>query len=653
MAGYNSTRLTVSLVLTLLLFICSSCSPQEILPNQNQSQDPGSGTSGEDIFSGYLGFVDDPIGEGVAFALLGGTETSTWEGVASGEFNGYEGGWLPVESRGYATGFAYLFPPEDDFPFFSTTLTPFQSLVHFDSEEPFQVYGHKGEDFRVIAEVRMTMFSGSPVFVGLTAIDPDHVKPRYEDTELEKGLRVQQAVTLQVFDETWTPLDLMPGISVAVNFEFSQPLSPSADFARFDPIEGLWKAMGTDCTSIDSLSYTCQLESLYPLLAVFDFPAETTATINQVLTLNGFTQGSLLYSLPSFQEGIGGGTGGQGGAIDKIEDWLRDQLDENGEIDPNDPTLKDLIDDLIKKALEEASTNRTESGKKGLIQALAVIMRAGQPGAGAPLEAELAKISEEIGEEALKEADCGEFRKVLKAAEQVLSTGGSMQLFDQLIKKAEEMTEDCDVWDGDITVSMTGVSAHPAGLPMKGGGGNWTEIHKVKIWTNVDDYVMHGESKVTHSLPAATFVQEKDCKSEIKMSGLSGQTSIFFQGTYNGYEFNISSVTPQGGATIKQHWLMTSKEDDSCVTVYKQDFSFSPYYSLLAHGVSSDSPPLNFQEILDTGAAEPSSNGRNRFGDNERISNPDPDLGLYPFHEGWVDWYFFHVQKKLPLEEEN
>jgi hypothetical protein len=340
-----------------------------------------------------------------------------------------------------------------------------------------------------------------------------------------------------------------------------------------------------------------------------------------------------------------------GGIIDQIEDWLKQQQDESGGADPNDPTLKNLIDQLIEKALADARKNRNENGKKALIQALAVVMTAGQPGAGAPLEAELSKISDEIGKEALKESDCGQFRKLLKAAEQVQRGKGSTELHDQLVDKASDMAEDCDIWAGHITVSLWVTSNHPSGLPMRGGGGSWMETHSVQIWTNVDDHVMHGESKVSYSFATATYSDTKECKSEIQMSGMPGQTTIYFEGLYDGYTFQVNSVTPEGGATIKQHWTMRAEENEECKTVLNQDFSFSPYYSLIVHGVSSDSPPINIQEILDTSSVTSTMGTNDSLSGTEQISNPDPDLGIYPFRNGFVTWNLMHRQNKLPSEE--
>ncbi len=64
---------------------------------------------------------------------------------------------------------------------------------------------------------------------------------------------------------------------------------------------------------------------------------------------------------------------------------------------------------------------------------------------------------------------------------------------------------------------------------------------------------------------------------------------------------------------------------------YSQDFSFNPYYSILLHGLSSDSPPINYQEILESACNYDSEKGITRFGGDESFANLDPDLGVYPY----------------------
>ena len=339
-------------------------------------------------------------------------------------------------------------------------------------------------------------------------------------------------------------------------------------------------------------------------------------------------------------------------AYGALVDWLLDQQAASGGVDPKDPALKNLIDNLANAAKKYAKDNRSEGGKSTLAKAAQAAMSTGQSAAAQSLLDEMGKIADELGKKALEESDCGEYEKLLKAAEQIMRTSMNQALSDQLIQKAGEMTKDCDVWDGRITVWMRAASSHPAGLPLQGSGGMWMETHTVKMWTNVDDYVMHGESQISLSFPTIEYVREKNCKQKITMSGGGGGKATF-QGKFNGLEFQVNSVEPPGsGGSIQQSWRFESKEDGQCVMDYSQDFSMSPYFSILLHGLSSESPPLNYQEILDSAAGYVRDDGITRFGGDESFGNPDPDLGIYPYDSITVSWYFYHTQQKLPLEKE-
>jgi len=78
----------------------------------------------------------------------------------------------------------------------------------------------------------------------------------------------------------------------------------------------------------------------------------------------------------------------------------------------------------------------------------------------------------------------------------------------------------------------------------------------------------------------------------------------------------------------------------------------SPYYSILLHGLSSDNPPLNYQEIFDSAAGYATDKGITHFGGDESFPNPDLEMGIYPYEKITVSWLFYHTQHKLPIEGE-
>jgi len=586
-----------------------------------------------------LGFVYDPAGQPVAFAEVGGEDFSSWDGVSTGNFLDYEGSWIPVHALGYASSYAKAQAEEQDLPFFNATLTPYQDLVKLMDGEEALLSGSNTE-VSWTAAVSSSQFSSPEVMVGLAVLDPVYVEPRIVLKTDAPDLRLRTALALESFSSQLEYGSLKEGQVIELVLTLPSPLTEAAEFARFDPQTGSWQTVDLGCTIGEEYQYTCQLDFLDPLIGLFDLPdsfAETDAAgSGGALASRSRDAGS------DFDDAYGA-----------LVDWMLDQQAASGGIDPQDPALKKLIDNLTNAAKKYAKDNRSEGGKSTLAKAAQAAMSTGQSAAAQSLLDEMGKIADELGKKALQESDCGEFEKMLKAAEQIMRTSGNEALAQELIKKAGEMTKDCDVWDGTITVWMRAASNHPAGLPMQGSGGMWMENHKVKIWTNVDDFVMHGESKISLSFPAIKYVQEKNCKQEITMSGSGGQIKATFQGSFNGHAFQVSGVDqPGSGGSIQQSWRFESKEDDQCVMQYSQDFSMNPYYSILLHGLSSDSPPLNYQEILDSASNFDSEKGITRFGGDESFGNPDPDLGIYPYEQITVSWYFYHTQHKLPIDQE-
>jgi hypothetical protein len=195
---------------------------------------------------------------------------------------------------------------------------------------------------------------------------------------------------------------------------------------------------------------------------------------------------------------------------------------------------------------------------------------------------------------------------------------------------------------------------HPSGLDVtnQGDGRLWSEYHHVKISTNVKTLEMYGEGKVAIRFPQVTFERRDPCLKEIQITGSGGTTGVF-NGRYDGYSFYINELGPEGGfGSITQRWRTEAKVDGECEIIRENNFSFTPFYSLILHGVKDDNPPISYYDILDDGAVGKDSSGLEKFDGMETIINPDPEMGVYPFNRGVVRWNFNHVSKVLPLESE-
>ncbi len=627
-------KMALWIILVISLTACASATddePASISP-------PEDGQNTEYHLPRLLGYVLDPDGGAVAFAEVGGEEIATEDGVASGDFLDYEGGWIPVTAMGYASGYAYAFAEDQGFPFFVTHLTLYQSLDLWEGE-PLSLQGSSPGGVYLSADLPPGIFQDPSVVVGLAVIEPYDISPIMAPYPDGEGLKLKTAFALEAFDQDWLPIDLNSGAVIPLTLEMPTPLSERAKFARFDRAAGEWQSLDLNCEIAEGNLYTCQLDKIDPLIGIFDQPENVSIGV-----IHSPREGSASLredntAWDDLDEAIGA-----------LQDWINAQ--EWG-VDPSNPTLIELVEKLAKVAQDYAKKNRNESGKSILAEAAPHAMATGQLDLANELTDEMASIAEEVGKEALKENNCAEYKKMIKAAEQIQYLKADFSLADQIMKKVADMVKDCDVWTGTITVALKIPSTHPAGLDAKGGGGLWWEFHSVKIRTNVKTHAMYGEGKVRIAFPQVTFERSDPCPKVIEISGSGGDAMVVFKGIYDGYSFYIHELGPQGsGGSIHQSWQTEAKQDGECKLVRENSFSFPNFYSLIVHGVSSDSPPISYYEILDTGTAAEDSMGLETFDGKEFIVNSDPDMGVYPFLEGQVYWHFWHMVKVLPLKNE-
>ena len=137
------------------------------------------------------------------------------------------------------------------------------------------------------------------------------------------------------------------------------------------------------------------------------------------------------------------------------------------------------------------------------------------------------------------------------------------------------------------------------------------------------------------------------------MSGSGGGHKAVFEGFFDGMAFQVNTLGTEGsGGSIQQSWRFQSKKDDECTMTYSQDFSLNPYYSVILHGLNTESPLISYQEILDSAAEKATDKGIRAFSGSETFANPDPEMGIYPYTQIHVVWRFAHIQWKLPIEGE-
>ena len=606
-----------------------------------------------------LGVVLDPDGLPVPFAIVGDSEIATKEGVFSGALDSYDSGWTTVKALGYATAFSRSFAEYRGVDLYEARLTPFQSMASLNPDEPSQLAVGGDSGLIIELEIDASAISESPALVGVTPLDLLDVGPVHEPHPSNADLKPQYAFAVEIYNETLEGIELISGATYSINFDDAGELSPEAKLATFNPETGAWVELHDVCSRETTTTLNCTLDQLSPLMAWFDVETSMTSiqtedSINAPSTLMATTQTVMNY-IVNFTGKIAPPK------IDLDEDYqkAKDALDawineQSGGINQDDPRLIELLEALIKAARDFAKNNQNEAGKFHLLLAGQSAMYGTLDLWKAPMK-EATDLANKLGEKALKEIDCGEFRDLFKAAGQIQTIGGDMNLADQLTKKAKEMAEDCDVWEGWIRVILPPSSSHPAGLPMSSmGGGWWTESHFISMWTNVKTYVMHGTDEIQLSFPQVTYSKEDECTQEITISGSPSFSTQYaaIEGQYDGNTFQIGKFDAlTEGISIAQTWDFQKKDDEICVQIMSRQFSFPNHVSVIGHGFSTGSPSITLQKMLTEGIRRPTPAG-DSIGGSEYIVNPDTDLGIYPVITGTVTWRFIHVENKLPLKEQ-
>jgi len=164
---------------------------------------------------------------------------------------------------------------------------------------------------------------------------------------------------------------------------------------------------------------------------------------------------------------------------------------------------------------------------------------------------------------------------------------------------------------------------------------------------------MFVEDWVSLSFPEVTYRKEKPCPKEIKLSGSAGDNLITIEGSYDGYNFVVTLVSPQGaGGTIHQSWQTEAKQAGECELVRENNFSFAPFHSVIAHGLNNDAPLVAYADILENSNTYRTGVGINALRGSLNISNLDPEMGVYPVERGFISWSLLHTNQKLPLKNE-
>ncbi|MFN2147619.1 MAG: hypothetical protein ACK2T2_04450 [Anaerolineales bacterium] len=654
-------KLLILLLLPLLLFACArtdEVSPpggedEDAIPLQNTSEAP-SGSVLPDV----MGMVMNPDGSPVAFALVGGTELTTFEGMISGAPAASASGWIEVESKGYLTGYTRPYHAFGGTAYVHAYLTPVQFGVLLEQGGVASMDLTPTAGYAVSLDLASSQFPDSPAQVFASPIDPLDVESRHAPNPAGSGSALQMAFGVMAYNDQGEQIPLASGASLAIEVAAPQAGSEDLQLARFDYEAGAWTSEGIQCTSTGAGQFECSSDSLASLFGIFGpSMAAAGSSSGAAVSSADAPRGSVILASLNFDPSMLFRSGQLSseedafkGALGAYHDWLASH---GGSLDPDDPQARAVLDALVQSARDSAAVNLNDTGISHLTVAAAAAADAGLGDLSSELEGEAADIADDLGRQDLNESDCGEYKRLLIRAQQILTLKGDANLADQLTQKAQDMATDCDIWIGRIQVFMRVNHSHPAGLDMSSVSGSlWIESHSIQMWTNVDDYVMHGEDKINLIFTQVTYKRDDECKQEIKMYGQGGLQTALIQGRYDGYSFQINSFAPEtSGITIVQAWNMQDKVDETCQTILNTQYQFPNYVSVIVHGFEYGSPPITLQDMLDEGSTTSIITPQDSIYGFDEITNPDPDLGKYPFTTARVDWTFTHRDKKLPVKE--
>ena len=639
--------------LLLICILVSACGGSSLTPlSENDLAEPASPT--DRALPAAMGIVLDPLGNPISVALVGGTEFTTSEGIFSGTLNEYPGGWVSVETLGYLTGYARARGTLKGVDLYETYLTPIRTGLAFDNANDTTLSLVLSTGYEVRIDLVEDDFAVPTRAIQAAAIDPLDIGPFFEGLDTGADLKIVSAFGLSSYDKDLELVPLAADTALPITIIDGGNLTESAVLATYDPEKGLWITQTPKCQRETSENLSCTLETLSSLVAIFDDPSSValmeTAPVTSIKHgLFGAIITHFTYSLQSdiFHSPSLDAASDYKNALRAYEEWM----DEHGDVDPNDPEARKIVDDLIDASRRNAEVTGGEAGKTGLGMAATAAMESGDLTTGDQLMSEAAELANELGREDLNESDCGEFNRLLKRAEQIYMFNGDGGLAQQLIDKASEMVVDCDVWRGRITVWMITSSSHPGGLDMKAlATPGWYERHDIQLWTNVETYVLHGTDVIQLIFPEITYIKEDDCRKDIKISGQppGGLVNLEYTGRFDGYEFQINEPpSASGSVSIAQKHHFEASKNDECQVITDIQYSAPNYSSVIAHGFEYGTPPINLQEILSEG----SWGEHDTIRGSQDLNNPDPDTGKYPFIFAHINWSIVHVNPILPIEE--
>jgi hypothetical protein len=592
-----------------------------------------------------LGFVLDPDGAPVPYALVG-DEMTDINGAVSGELTVSPSGWLEIKSLGYASAYAKPGNPIHETGFFESRLTPYQAFILIAQGE--QVTLTVGTTEQALAEftVDAGALSSLPAYIEASRYDLAEVGPG--QASLDNGEVMDLALALAIEGSTveGSKVSVASGKTVTFKVLPDANLAASPTLAIFNPQVGVWQIQAGACVPGIDAGLLCTIPQFSSHIGLFVPHVEAALPKQRVLqglaALKRIFRPSLASDDQAYQD-----------ALTNALEWGRIMEGELMRTGSNSPEsqqeMADRLGKLTVAAEAYAAAHPDASAVSHLLTAYDLATAFGELDLAARLLKDAIAIVEKMADDLLKDPNCARIREMVNVMTLLTMVGGSSAKADAMLDKIQKLSE-CDEWIGhiNVTLNLSGTNPGLEKLTLESGFPMWTEDHRVMMATNVNTFVLRGEDTIKLNFGEVKYGKyDRDNCHNYLTHGVEGGDSILmkFDGSYDGYTFSVGDLQPQGGSatiTYGAHAERYNDEKDECETYADEVIPAPNYTTLLLHGFSG-SPPITIQEMLEQGGNLEITGGM-------PITNGAYDLGIIPAEDGYIRWYFRHIQRFLPMK---
>lgn len=480
-----------------------------------------------------MGFVFDPKGNPISNAILQGEDSSDLNGLIMSSGKTYAEEWAVVEATGYTTGFAQAKQTMAEAYVFEARLTPLSAVMRLDTDDKQSLGSGDLRDPDLEVLFPQGAFNSLPVIVGAAEINPFQIGPLFEPLDNGQKLHLQRAFGLQALHGQWEDTPLSPGITLEITIRDDGELLEPITMAAFDPTKGVWQVLPKPCSRRDETHVFCEVDQVSPLIGLFTEQEYLWMPDLADLQARGSGQPGLmalnLKPLSGKLQQSGECDGAVGEAIDlQLQSYdviIGDMLKAGASL--NSDTMAGLMNDYAGLAFGFADLCKNEKGKAALLQVLHVELALGLEFGDnwgwdpTGVTDKITELTVEIAQKALAEGKCLDMKEALNAlkeakllgvADNPLPTnkdGETETIQEAFDRKKEEWSEECDLWEGTITIMHFPAGAHfgVENWTALSVNNTWTETHDIRISTHPKTQAITGRSKVTLTFPPIMYAK--------------------------------------------------------------------------------------------------------------------------------------------------